>query len=302
MALDSLTGRRPATGSTADTAAAPQGRDIPEMLWDAITSMRLGIVLIVVMAVLAFLGTVIVQAPSAMLSDAQSKASFIASVRPRYGGWTNVLDTLGLFNVFNSIWFTGTVAVLTASLLACSANRIGGILKVARHSRVAVHERFIEHAPHHDTIAVAGDRDTLTATVVRTMKKKGYRPVVEDDGVVHVYADRFRWSPLASVAAHLSLVVILAGVIVGTAFGYRDDSFAVAEGQTKPVLSDDGLSVKLVSFTSSYYTDNGMPSDYASDVILYKDGQQIAEHVTRVNDPMRYSDPGRRTGRRSSSR
>ena len=61
------------------------------------------------------------------------------------------------------------------------------------------------------------------------------------DGTLHLYADRFRWAPFAGLIGHLSLVVILAGAIVGSTFGYRDSGFTIAEGATLPVAAEDGL-------------------------------------------------------------
>ena len=48
-----------------------------------------------------------------------------------------------------------------------------------------------------------------------------------------------------------------------------------------------GLVVEAKSFTDSYY-DNGAPKDYVSDLVLTKDGQQVARHETRVNSPLIY--------------
>jgi cytochrome c biogenesis protein len=46
--------------------------------------------------------------------------------------------------------------------------------------------------------------------------------------------------------------------------------------------------VQLISFEDAYYTDTGAPADYASELVLYRDGAEVARHTARVNDPMRY--------------
>jgi cytochrome c biogenesis protein len=88
----------------------------------------------------------------------------------------------------------------------------------------------------------------------------------------------------------LSLVVILAGAMVGATLGYRDPQFIVAEGATSPVASGDGLSVKLQAFRSAYYTDTGAPSDYSSDLVLYQGTAEVARQTIRVNEPLRFGD------------
>ena len=64
----------------------------------------------------------------------------------------------------------------------------------------------------------------------------------------------------------------------------------IAEGSTAAVPSSEGLSVMLASFEDAYYTDTGAPADYASDLVLYRDGTEVLRHTARVNDPLRYGD------------
>ena len=55
------------------------------------------------------------------------------------------------------------------------------------------------------------------------------------------------------------------------------------------VGSGTGLTVEAKSFSDSYYED-GSPSDYASDLVIYRDGAPVAAQTIRVNQPLRYGD------------
>ena len=81
--------------------------DIGERLWHFFISMRTGLVLILGLAVLGFFGTMLMQAHDGLKSDPQAYATWLESLRPKYGGWTGILDTLGLFSIFSSVWFRG---------------------------------------------------------------------------------------------------------------------------------------------------------------------------------------------------
>ncbi|HEX8939362.1 MAG TPA: cytochrome c biogenesis protein ResB [Candidatus Limnocylindrales bacterium] len=258
-------------------------------LWRILTSMRIALVLILAFAVLSLVGTVVVQAPPGTLADPQAKADWLGQVRPKYGGWTGIMDTLQAFAIFQSLWFRVVVAGLSISLVACSVHRIQGLWRTAARPRVKVADRFFEHAPQHETILAPSADQAALARLQAVLKRHRYRSLVKDEDGLSLYADRNRWGPMGSLVGHLSLLVILVGAVVGSTFGYRDSSFIVAEGSTAPVATD-GLSVKLVSFKDSYYADTGEPSDYASDVILYKDGQQVGRQTVRVNQPLRYGD------------
>ena len=283
----------PAGANAPGAAAQPSAMDRVdgglEGLWHLLTSMRVAMILMLAIAVLGVFGSLLIQAPSGVLGDAAAKAEWLDSVRPRYGGWTNILDGLQLFEVFNSILFRILVAALTISLIACSIHRIPGIIRTSTKPRVDVGPAFFEHAPQHEAIVVRRTAAETQSIVEGVLKARRYRTLTADDGTVHLYADRFRFAPWAGLIGHLSLVLILAGAIIGGMFGYRDSGFTLAEGQTLPVAAEAGLTIQLLDFTDKYDTTTGAPIDYASQVVLYKDGQEIQRHTVRVNDPLRYN-------------
>jgi cytochrome c biogenesis protein len=293
MTNQTRTGRLPGLAvDPAVTEAQDAGREgargIFEAIWDLLTSMRFSLFVILAMAFLGVLGALIIQVPAGVEADAASKADWLAGVRPRYGGWTDILDRLQIFNVFNSIWFRGLTAFLTISLIACMVQRAPGLWRTATKPRITVGDGFFAHARERDAIVVHGEAADLAARAVAVLRRHHYRVVTEDDGAINLYADRFRWAPFGSLIGHLAIVLILAGVIVGSIFGFHDNAFVIAEGSTATVPSGEGLSLKLISFEDSYYTTTGAPSDYASELILYEDGREVARHTARVNDPLRY--------------
>lgn len=258
-----------------------------ERLWHFFISMRTGLVLILALAALGLVGTLVVQAPAGLQSDPEAHAVWLESVRPKYGGWTTVLDTLGFFSIFSSVWFRGITVLLMTSVLACSANRAPHLWKLTVHPRMRMSEAFFQHAPLNMTTVVAAEPERAADAIAAVLGARHFRTVVEGDGdVVHVYADHNRWGPFGTVVAHLSLALILLGALLGATFGFRDEGLAVAVGSTVPVGVGTGLTVEARNFSDSYYA-NGSPSDYASDLVVYQDGEQIAAATVRVNQPLR---------------
>jgi cytochrome c biogenesis protein len=283
-----------------------------EGLWHFLTSMRVALVLILLLALLGLVGSLVIQAPPGVLADPDAKQSWLNEIRPmtvpviswvhtwplvgavvpdlRYGDVMGLFDGLQLFQIFNSVAFRVLVAALTISLIACSVHRLPGMWRTATRPRVDVGPAFFEHAPQHEAIVVRHSPAKTLGLVDGVLRRHHYRVLTTDDGTIHLYADRFRWAPFAGLIGHLSLVVILAGAIIGATFGYRDNSFTIAEGSTLPVAAEPGLSIELIDFSDTYYASTGAPEDYASQVVLYKDGQEVARHTIRVNDPLRYGD------------
>jgi cytochrome c biogenesis protein len=265
-------------------------RPTPPHVWiyRQLTSMRVALTLLFVLALLTLVGTLLAQAPEAVKGDPRAYGEWLDSVRPKYGGWTGILDTLGFFSVFSSIWFRGTLLLLSASLITCSLRRLPGLWRTATRPRMLMTEAFFERAPHRARIASEKDPGAALAALRAAFRKSGFRTAVKRDGDdVHVCADRFRWGPFGRVAVHLSFVVILAGAVVTSTDGFRDESFAAPVGNKVDVGHGTGLAVKATSFADSYYT-SGEPSDYASKVVLYKDGARVKAQEIRVNHPMRY--------------
>jgi cytochrome c biogenesis protein len=284
----------PAAAKTPPTAAAsPSAMDRVdrglEGLWHFLSSMRLAMVLMLLIAAMGVIGSLVIQAPPGVVADPTAKADWLDGIRPRFGGWTDIMNSLQLFEIFNSVVFRVLVAALTISLIACSIHRTPGMIRTATKPRVDVGPAFFEHAPQHEAIVARRSAAEAQAAVEAVLRARRFRTLAMDDGVVHVYADRYRWLSFSGLIAHVAIVVILAGAIIGGAFGYRDSNFTIAEGATRDAsLAEAGLSMKLVDFADSYDTTTGAPTDYVSKVIVYKDGQEIDRHELRVNDPYRY--------------
>ena len=283
------TTRETAFGQPTDDLDGPLAvspADVGERIWRFFISMRTGLALILALAVLGVVGALVVQAPSGMQSDQAAYSAWLDSVRPKYGGWTGVFDTLGIFSIFNSIWFRGITVLLMTSVLACSVNRTPHLWRQSVHPRTKMSGAFFDHAPLAMTATTRTDPGTAASAVATTLRSRRFRVLVETDGdAVYVYADKNRWGPFGTVIAHLSLVVILVGALVGATFGFRNEGLAVAVGSTADIGNGTGLTVEAKRFMDSYYP-NGSPSDYASDLVVYRDGQPIGAATVRVNEPM----------------
>lgn len=285
----------PATATTrSPTRAAapptPRRRPLPPHTWlyRKLTSMRFALLLLALLALLTLAGALLVQAPGEVRNDPHAYAEWLDSVRPKYGGWTDVLDFLGLFSVFSSLWFKAGVALLAASLLTCSARNLPRLWRIATRPRMVMTEAFFERAPHRARVASEAGPGATLAAVRAAFRRHHFRTAVERHGdEVHVCADRFRWGPFGRILAHLSFVLILLGATLTATSGFRDESFAVPVGGTEPVGHGTGLSVKVASFSDSYYL-NGEPRDYASKLVLYDRGRPVRTQEVRVNHPLHY--------------
>ena len=269
-----------------DGDASVSATDVLDRLWRFFISMRTGLGLILGLGLLSLIGTLLAQAPSELRADPQAYTSWVASIHPKYGGWTPVFDRLGFFAIFTSIWFKAITVLLTTSILACSVNRAPRLWKIAVHPRTRMGETFFMHAALRANILVPTGPDKAMDDVREVLRSHRFRTIADPDNHgLNLFADRFRWGPFGTVVAHLSFVVILVGFFLSATTGFKDTQFTAPVGSTVQVGHGTGLSVQAKAFNDAYYPD-GSPSDYASDLVLYKNGVAVDRQTVRVNHPL----------------
>lgn len=266
--------------------------DALEWLWRFFISRRTGLVLILVLGLMSLVGTLLEQVPAEVRADPRAYADWLGSVRPKYGGWTTVLDHAGAFAAFSSWWFKSTLVLLSTSIVACSAHRIPLLRKRSRPPRVPAPEAFFDRAPLTGAVPSADLPSDALDRATEQLRRNHYRTSTYPSpggrggrGGATVCADRFRWSPFGSIAAHLGFVVVLVGAFLSATTGFKDDQFTAPVGTRVEVGHGTGLSVEALSFSDAYY-DNGSPKDYASDLVVYRQGRVVARQTVRVNQPL----------------
>lgn len=279
--------QRPAPDEPVDPPVTALFHQLYAFLYNKIV----GVLVILAMAVATLLGTLLQQVPESIRLDPAGYAAWLDRVRPRYGGWTDILSLLGLFQVFSSWWFRGLTVLLALSVIACTVHRLPQLVARATRPHTHVSASLFEHARYRSRFDVAGDVEATGTRVREALRARGYR-VVDDPRDPHsLYADRFRWAPFGTAVAHLGFVVILVGVLVSSLFGFSEPSVPATVGQKVAVGHDTGLVVEATSFSDTYY-DDGRPKDYTSDLVLYRGDQRVAAQTIRVNEPLRHDGVG----------
>ncbi len=261
--------------------------DVVDRIWRFFISMRTGLWLILVLGLLTLAGTLLEQAPEGVRADPAAYAQWVDGVSGKYGGWSKVIEFFGLYAVFSSWWFKALVVLLVTSILACSVNRAPKLWRVATHPRPSMGDTFFEHAPLHADVVVREDAEAALTDVTKVLHRHRFRVIHQpEDAGQNLYADRYRWGPFGTVIAHVSFVVILLGFFLSATTGFKDQNVVAPVGQAIELGHDTGLTLEAKSFEATEYP-NGMPKDYAADIILSKGGAQIQRQTIRVNHPMK---------------
>ncbi len=266
---------------------ARPGRAIHRLL----TSVRFAVVQIVAIALAGVVGIVVPQLPGVALRSpadyAEQMAILRARVEPALGApVTDLFETLGLFRVFTAGWFTALLALLAVSIVVCTLDRTPRLWRSARAVRVAQPDAFYDPALP-DRAVIAGG---LGAEDVRAaLRRAGFRVRVEEGagGARFLYGDRHQNAKLFTLISHAGLVGFILAAAITSRFGF-ETGILLPEAQALPVesIGSAGLvSVKNLGFTAPRDAE-GRFTDFTTDLAVYRDGNEIARKVIRVNDPL----------------
>jgi cytochrome c biogenesis protein len=261
--------------------------DLFRRVYQLFYSKTLGLVIILAMTVLALLGVLIGQASATTYASDDSRAAFLEQARHTYGGFTPVLDALGLFRVFTSPLFLVVVTLLALSITACTVHRIPRLWRTWRHPRRHVSDRFFDRARLRGSAQTGLPADDALAAVTTHLRARRYRVLADPSDPRRLYVDRGGWGPLSPVVTHLSFLVILLAFVL-SAGGGIDETLVVPVGR-EPVEVGHGTGLTIQAGTfDARYDETGRPVDYVSDLVLRDGDTVVAQQESRVNTPLRH--------------
>lgn len=259
-------------------------------LWGLFTSVDFAVVQIIALALLAVVGMTLQQLPDSAFRSAGDYAAALETIQVRYEpvlgtSVVEVLERLGAFAIFRSPWFSLGLLVLVISIVICTLDRTPRLWRGVSDVRVVQPTPYFDpRLP--DRAAMDGVDAAAVAGIVR---RHGFRvrQETDDDGAVHVYGDRHQYTKMATLLTHLGLILFLVAAAVTASFG-DEQGLVVPEGESltvQPIGTPGLLLVKNLGFDAPGF-ETGMPTDFTTDLAVYRDGQEIARKTIRVNDPL----------------
>ena len=287
---------------TAPPAAPPPRR--PNRLWALLrnswrqlTSMRTALVLLFLLAVAAIPGSVL---PQRSVNQANVDTYF--AQHPKLAP---VLDRLGGFDVYASVWFAAIYLLLFTSLVGCVVPRL---IEHARALRAVPPDapRRLGRLPQHAyTDPRPGDPAAAAAAAATVFRRRRYRTAVREqpDGAWTVAAEKGYLKETGNLLFHFALLAVLVGVGFGHWYGWHGNRLLVAgadRGFCNAVTQYDDSSLgpwvdpgdlpdfclRLTDFAASYEP-NGIPKRFLATVDVTENGGPPRRRTFTVNDPLR---------------
>ena len=257
--------------------------------------MRTALVLLFLLALASVPGSLLPQRPL----NPPKVQQYLAT----HGAWGRLLDRVGAFDVFGSVWFSAVYLLLFASLIGCLLPRITVYARAVR-ARPLKAPRNLDRLAEHAALSTGLDPEAAADRVSRALRPR-WRTVVrtEEGGAVAVSAEKGYSREGGNLVFHVSLQATLVLIACGRLLSY-EGSIIATEGSgfcnrpisydsfhagrwVKPTALADFCVDRLEEFTASYRED-GTPAQFEADVSYSEDlGSQTRHSVITVNHPLR---------------
>ncbi|MGB3239880.1 MAG: cytochrome c biogenesis protein [Geitlerinemataceae cyanobacterium] len=257
-----------------------------------LANLRLAIVLLLAIAVFSMTGTTIEQGQSLEFYQSNYPED------PALFGFLSwkVLLFIGLDRVYKTWWFLALLILFGSSLTACTFTRQLPALKAARNWKFYTQPRQFEK------LAIASEVETeyLETTnfekLSQLLEKQKYRVFVEDNTL---YARKGIVGRIGPIVVHASMLLILAGAIVGSMTGIVAQHMIpsgatvqinniVEAGAFSSLKIFEDWSLKVNRFWIEYTPSGSIDQFYSDLSILDKEGQEVDRQTIYVNKPLRY--------------
>ena len=266
--------------------------------WRQLTSMRVALVLLLILAIAAIPGSVFPQRtadPNGVVQYKQNNPDIFP-----------VLDAMRMFDVYSSPWFSAIYLLLFISLIGCIIPRIKHHAKALRALPPRTPARLGRLEHHRSVTREEGDAAAAIDVAEKQLKALGYRVARYDRGRTwSVSAERGYWRETGNLLFHIALVGVLITVGIGGGFAYTGQRVVIEGASYVNTLidynsinrgrfvADDAFqpyALTLDSFDVTY-EDFGSPGagqagNFAANLTVREVDGSTSKGTVRVNHPL----------------
>lgn len=282
-------------------------RTIVDKLWNFFSSVKVGVILIVIALIASGIGTIF---PQAMYIPPEAENRDPAVFYEEwYGLPGKIYYQLGFHELYSSWWYMILIALIGISLVICSIDRFVPLYRALKMQKPKRHYTFLSRQRLFSETEHVTEEDKKK--FVDRLKKQRYN-IVDENGYILAEKNRFsRWGPYVN---HIGLIIILiAALLRMTPFLYLDEYVWVREGEQKVIPGTNGeYYIENKRFLLEYYDEDDerfkdamermgqlVTKNYQTDVVIYKaketevpgeepELEKVMESEIRMNAPLKF--------------
>ena len=279
-----------------------RSKSIFDKIWIFFTSIKVGVMIILAIAVAAAIGTIFPQ--EYFIPIGVDPADYY---QENYGTLGYLYYSLGFHNLYSSWWFVLLNGMLAMSIIAASIDRGIPLFKSLKNQRAKKHESFYRR----QRLFMHEENNGNADEVISQLKDKRYKVRKDGDNYLLEKGKLSRWGPYIN---HTGLIILLIGSMLRFFPGmYVDEIVYLNEGETKDLPTTDGqYYVKNDGFIMDTHDEssgevfedslnqgNNIVSNFQTDISVYENESsdvvgaepeltKIDDYSIRVNHPYRF--------------
>ncbi|QAY69918.1 cytochrome c biogenesis protein ResB [Xylanimonas protaetiae] len=252
--------------------------------WRQLTSMRVALLLLMLLAVAAVPGSILPQR-----GPNPDKVLQYLGDHPTSGQW---LDRFGFFGVYTSPWFSAIYLLLFVSLVGCILPRAAQHARNLRGRPPRTPARFTRFPAQASGTTPASPDDVVAAVAGRLRRGRTFRVDVGHEEATTrrpaartLAAERGYLRESGNLVFHVALLGLLVSVALGQLFHYRGQAI-VTEGRgfANAVVDydtfDKGAWFRAEELRPFSLTLDSFTSEFASDTVAFAQARDFTAHVT----------------------
>lgn len=256
-------------------------------LWRQLTSMRTALILLLLLGVGAI--------PGSLFPQRNQNPLAVRDYFDSNPGTAKFLDQLQFFDVYSSPWFSAIYILLFISLIGCVLPRSFEHLKGIR-AEPSLTPKNLNRLEFHNELTT-GNLDIAEAW----LRKHRFR-IRRDEHSIS--AEKGFMRETGNLMFHLSLILILVGVGLGSLYGMKGDAIinvgerfintptsydVISFGKLQSEKNLKPFSITATDFKATYELGTGAPRDYKLTVnIADPVGTKEVSKIVKVNSPLTF--------------
>jgi len=247
-------------------------------------SVKLTVYTLVLLVLTSIIGTVVLQ-----------NASPEAYIRLYGPGLYNLIQVLDLDRMYQAWWYLLLMVVLCVNIVVCSIDRLSVTWKIIFPKKLSINPQRFEKTKNRQQFECHLPMDRIASQAKQVLARRAGKVVEKtDEKGLLLYAEKGRWSRLGVYVVHSSVLMLLAGALIGSALGFKAN-LRLDEGQAADTVFDTHtrlpiklpFTVRCNDFQVKFY-DTGAPDEFKSSLTILENNQESFSEDILVNHPLRY--------------
>lgn len=208
------------TGRISAAKTAP----ILNRILDFLSSVKFGVVLLVILVLFSLVGMLIIQ------QNVNGFDAYYASLTPAE---KLVYGSLRLFDIYHSWYFEFLLLVLSLNIVLASIDHFPSAWSFISRPKLDASRKWLLGQKQSSIVEMHGENDrTVVENVSQVFKRHGFKThVTEKKGKLFVFGESGRWNRLGAYIVHIALLTLFIGHFCSLQFGF-DADIRMMPGQT----------------------------------------------------------------------